>query len=74
MKLYRCYLMDVNDHVLVPPEIIDMADDGSAVELAKTLCDQHPRCFNIEVWLGNKLVERIQPSTTVALNSSVDCG
>jgi hypothetical protein len=55
--------MDVNDHVLVPPEIIDVADDRSAVELAKTLCDQHPRCFNIEVWLGDKLVERIQPRT-----------
>jgi hypothetical protein len=63
MALYRCYLMDVNDHVLVSPEIIDMADDRSAVELAKTLWGQHPRCFNIEVWLGDKLVERIQPRT-----------
>ena len=61
MALYRCYLMDVNDHVLVRPEIIDMANDRSAVELAKTLCDQHSRCFNIEVWLGDNLVERIQP-------------
>jgi hypothetical protein len=63
MALYRCYLMDVNDHVLVPPEIIDVTDGRSAVELDKTLCDQHPRCFNIEVWLDNKLVERIQPRT-----------
>jgi hypothetical protein len=59
MALYRCYFFDSDNHVLAPPEIIDAPDDEAAKKRSETLCDRHPHCAYVELWLNDVKVERL---------------
>jgi len=57
--LYRCFLYGEEGQVVGPPEIIDAADDDSAIEQGKKICQQKPSCRQVEVWLGAQRVVQL---------------
>jgi len=59
MALYRCYLLDKDEHIIAPSTFIEAATDEAAIEQAGILGTGDPRCSNIEVWLGERRVTLI---------------
>jgi hypothetical protein len=58
MPLYRCYLLDTDEHVLGPAFPIDAQGDDEAIGKAKALCHFKERCDSLEVWDGPRVVWR----------------
>jgi hypothetical protein len=57
MPVYRCYLLDSNDRINAPPEIIEADTAADAVHIALSLCKAAPEgCEGIELWEGEALV------------------
>lgn len=56
MALYRCYFFSAADHVLGPAEIVNAANDQSALERAREICAEHPACARVELWMHDRLI------------------
>lgn len=54
MPAYRTYLIDQNNSISGPAEIVECADDFDAIEKAKQLLDGH----DVELWEGDRRVMR----------------
>jgi hypothetical protein len=58
VSVYRCYLLDANNHI-IGSELFRGTDDDAAIRFAKQLCEKQPEsCHAIELWQGDRMVFR----------------
>jgi hypothetical protein len=57
MPDYRIYVLDKDEHINSPVELIFCPDDAAAIDRAKQLLDGH----SIEVWDHARFVRRLDP-------------
>jgi hypothetical protein len=62
MAVYRCYLLDDQNHIVAPGEVLNAPDDETAKAQAKTMCERSKSCASIELYCGDRLVARMEPS------------
>ena len=57
MTEYRIYVVDKNNHILGPADVVDAVDDDAAMKKAAALLDGHA----IEIWQLSRFVVRLEP-------------
>lgn len=57
MTAYRIYLLDAEDHVSGPPQVVECADDQEATHQARRCLVAKP----VEIWNEAKLIARLEP-------------
>jgi hypothetical protein len=60
MPSYRIYLLDDDDHISRPPDILECADEQEAIGKA---APQATSGKAVELWEGARLIVRIQRAT-----------
>jgi hypothetical protein len=58
MANYRIYVLDKDDHVREPPQVVECPDDEAAVEKAAQLLNGRA----IEIWDHSRRVVRLEPT------------
>jgi hypothetical protein len=58
MADYRIYILDRDDHVREPPEVVECPDDEAAIEKAAQLLNGRAG----EVWEHSRRVVRLEPT------------
>jgi hypothetical protein len=60
MSVYRCYVLDVGEHITAPPTEIIAETDAEALKQAVPLAKER----TIEIWQGSRLVGVIEPPSS----------
>lgn len=55
MPAYRIYVIDGQNHVLAPPNVVECNTDDEALAQASQLVDGH----DVELWQDNRLIARL---------------
>ena len=62
MSLYRCFLINAENHIIEPATEIEASHDDAAIAHARRLCENRPECADVEVWCGAKRVGNVKPA------------
>ena len=66
---YRCYVLDVEDHI-VQAHDLDCTDDPHAVSAAEDLLARDPYHRSAEVWRATRRVKKLERGAAMGLRTA----